>query len=137
MGKGFIILAAVGILFAYFVFNFVNDVEADDPTTTISKDERRAKEYARYYQKDALGERVLDFRGVPIAKAKEVWSESPFREEMLENFPQFELMKEYVKQRVIASPFQKYLLDKLDQVETDYFAGTIDSAEARRQLTEL
>ncbi len=137
MGKGLIILAAVGMLFAYFVFNFVNDIESNDPDRIVSKEDRKAKEYARYYQKDALGEPVLDFRGVPVSKAKEVWSESPLRKEMLENFPQFELMKEYVTQRVVASPFQKYLLDKLDQVETDYFAGSIDSAEARRRLTEL
>jgi hypothetical protein len=137
MFKGFVILVAVGALFAYFVFNFVSDVEKDDPNTMISKDERKAKEFAKYYKKDATGEQVLDFRGASLSKAKEVWRESPIRREILNNFPQFEIMKEMIDQRIVESEFRSYLLKKLDEVESEYFSGSIDSGQANKILTEL
>jgi DNA-binding ferritin-like protein len=137
MFKGFILLFGVGALFAYFVFNFVSDVEKDDPNTVISKDERKAKEFAKYYKTDAVGEWILDFRGAPLSKAKEVWSESPIRSEILENFPQFELMREIIDQKIVESEFRSYLLKKLDDVETEYFSGAIDSTKARKILTDL
>jgi hypothetical protein len=137
MFKGFVILVAVGALFAFFVFNFVSDVERADPNTLISKDEKKAKEFAKYYKEDATGEQILDFRGASLAKAKEVWRESPIRQEILDNFPQFEIMKEMIDQRIVESDFRRYLLKKLDEVESEYFSGTIDSAKAHKILTEL
>jgi len=137
MFKGFVILVAVGALFAFFVFNFVSDVEKDDPNTMISKDERKAKEFAKYYKKDVTGEQVLDFRGASLAKAKEVWRESPIRQEILDNFPQFEIMKEMIDQRIVDSAFRRYLLKKLDEVESAYFSGSIDSSKASKILTDL
>ncbi len=137
MFKGFIILLAVGGLFTYFVFNFVSDVEGEDPNTLISKDERKAKEFAKYYKSDASGGRVLDFHGVSIAKAKEVWRESPIRREILDNFPQFDLMRQLTDQLLVDSEFKRYFLKRLEEVESDYFSGTIDSQKAKKILTDL
>ena len=137
MFKGFVILVAVGALFAYFVFNFVSDVEKNDPNTMISKDERKAKEYAKYYKSDVTGELILDFRGASLAKAREVWRESPIRKDILDNFPQFELMKEMIDQRIVDSAFRRYLLKKLDEVESAYFSGSIDSTKAGKILIDL
>ena len=137
MFKGFVILVAVGGLFAYFIFNFVSDIEADDPNTMISKDERKAREYAKYYKTDAAGDQILDFRGASLDKAKEVWRESPIRREILENFPQFEIMRDMIDQRVVESEFKKYLLKKVDEVESSYFSGSIDSVKAQKILTDL
>jgi len=137
MFKGFIILLAIGGLFAYFVFNFVSDVEGEDPDTLISKDERKAKEFAKYYKTDAAGGRVLDFRGVSIAKAKEVWRESPIRRKILDNFPQFDLMRQLTDQLLVDSKFKRYFLKRLEEVESEYFSGAINSQKAKKLLTDL
>jgi len=137
MFKGFVVLIAVGALFAFFVFNFVSDVEKDDPNTMISKDEKKAKEYARYYRTDDAGNRILDFSGASMNKAREVWRESPIRREILDQFPQFEYMKESINLYVAEGPFRQALLKKLDEVEGDYLSGSIDADRAKKILTDL
>ena len=137
MFKGFVILVMVGAVFAYFVFNFVSDIEADDPDTIISKDERKAREFAKYYKTDVAGERILDFHGATVEKAKEVWKESPIRREILENFPEFEIMREMISQKLAPSQFRDYLMKKFDEVESDYLSGIIDSEKAKKRLTDL
>jgi hypothetical protein len=137
MFKGFLMLVAVGAIFAYLVFNFVSDIERDDPDTLISKDEKKAREFAKYYKKDAIGELILDFHGTTLEKAKEVWKESPIRKEILENFPEFEIMRELIRQRLRESRFREYLLKRFDEVESEYFSGEIDSEKAKKLLTDL
>ena len=137
MFKGFVILAIIGGLFAYFVFNFVGQVEEDDPTTQLSKDAQKAKEFAKYYKKDAAGYPVLVFGETPIAKAREVWRESPVMREVLDLFPQFELMKGAINTQVDDGPFRRYLLKRLDEVESQYLGGTIDSDKAKEMLQNL
>jgi len=137
MFKGFVVLVAVGALFAFFVFDFVSDVEKDDPTTMISKDAKKAKEFARYYRTDAAGNRILDFSGASMAKAREVWRESPIRREILDQFPQFQYMQESIKLYMVDSPFRRALLKKLDEVEGLYLSGTIDSDRAKDMLTRI
>jgi len=137
MLKGFIILMVVGLGFAYFVFNFVGDVERSDSDSYVSKNEKQAKEWAKYYKKDVLGQPVLDLKGAPMKTAKKVWAQSQLREEMLENFPDFEGMRQFVNDRLLPSPFRDYLLQKIEQVESDYLAGSVDSEKARAILTNL
>ena len=137
MFKGLLVLLLVGIAFAYFVFNFVGDVERNDPQSYISKNERKAKEFARYYEKDVLGEPVLALQGVPMSKAREVWHESQMPKEMLENFPDFEAIREFIHDRIKPSLFRKKLLERVDAIESDYLGGAIDPDTAREKLSNL
>jgi len=137
MFKGFIALLLIGGAFAYFVFNFVGDVEKEDPNSYVSKNEKKAKAWAKYYTKDALGEPVLSFGDTPVKTADEVWKESQLRQEMLENFPDFEGIRQFVNDRMEPSLFRKYLLEKIDKIESDYMGGTIDSEKAKKQLLNL
>jgi len=134
MGKGFIVLILVGAAFAYIVFNFVSDIEQNDPQS-FGASRPQSQAYKKYYKKDVTGDTVLDLSGVPISKAKKVWAESPIRAEALENFPNFEMMRDVIESRLTKSPFRDYLLRKLDDVETDFLGGSIDSSKARERLT--
>ena len=137
MWKGLLIFVGVGAAFAYFVFHFVGDVEKEDPYSYVSRDEARAKAGAKYYEKDALGEPVLNLAGVPMKKAREVWRESQLRKEMLDLCPDFEGMKDFVNDRLRPSAFRKKLLERLDDVEGEYLGGSIDSETAKRKLSEI
>ena len=135
MFKGFLILAAAGALFAYLVFNFVADVEDEDPRAFagLKSDEKMA----RYYSEDAAGDRVLDLNGVPEKEAREVWEKSPVRRELLEEFPRFEAMRDLIHQEIKAGPFRQKLLAVLDEVESDFLSGSIDSDTARKRLSDF
>ncbi len=137
MFKGFLLLLMVGAAFAYFVFNFVGDVEKEDPASYVSENEKKAQEWAKYYTKDALGEPVLSFGTTPVKTADEVWQESQLRQEMLENFPDFQGIRQFVNGRLEPSLFRKYLLKKIDDIESDYMGGRIDSEEAKNRLSDL
>jgi hypothetical protein len=130
MGKGFVILILVGAAFAYMVFNFVSDIEQDDTRYPGMKKE----DSSRYYKKDAAGDMVLDFTGASISKAKKIWSESPIKDDILDYFPNFEIMREMIGEELVDSNFRRYLLQKFDEVETDYLGGSIDSEKAREKL---
>jgi hypothetical protein len=137
MGKGLILLAAVGIGFAYFVFHFVSGVENEDPKNLLSQDERKARELAKYYKKDAAGDWILVVGNVPLAKAKEIWHESPVMKQTLALFPKFDLMKEMIKTQVDEGPFRQQLLKRLDEVQDQYLSGTIDADKAKEMIRNL
>jgi hypothetical protein len=137
MGKGLIALILVGAAFAYFVFQFVSSVEESDPTTQLSKDARKAKEFAKYYKKDATGEWVLAVGTVPTSKAREIWRESPVMKKTLAFFPKFDLMKEMIMIQVEEGPFRQQLLKRLDVVQDRFLSGEIDAEKAKELIQNL
>ncbi|WP_292657719.1 hypothetical protein [Nitratifractor sp.] len=137
MFKGFVILAIVGGLFAYFVFHFVGSIEKNDTASSYSQEQDKTEDNAKYYTKDAAGYTVLAVGKIPLAKAREVWKESTVMQDVLELFPRFELMKESIKSHVEEGPFRRYLLKKLDDIETQYLGGKIDSFKAKEMFQNL
>jgi len=135
MFKGFVILAAVGVAFAYFVFHFVSGVEDEDPGSFPTSQEEKAM--AKYYSEDASGDMVLDLNGASEQEARKVWEQSPIRTKMLESFPQFETMRDLIHQQIKGGAFRDRLLKVLDEVESDYLSGTIDSVEAKKRLSSF
>jgi len=135
MLKGLLILAAAGAIFAYLVFNFVSDVEEEDPRAFAGLHSEQGLE--RYYSEDAAGDRVLDLNGIGLEKARKVWVQSPVRQELIESFPQFETMRDLIHQQIKGGAFRDRLLKVLDEVESDYLSGTIDSVEAKKRLSSF
>ncbi|WP_148224912.1 hypothetical protein [Nitratifractor salsuginis] len=123
--------------FAYFVFHFVSGIEGDDPTTQLSQDARKAKELAKYYKKDALGDWILAVGKVPTSKAKEIWRESPVMKQTLALFPKFNLMKETIMTQVEEGEFRRQLLKRLDDVANRYLSGEIDAEKAKELIRNL
>jgi hypothetical protein len=137
MMKGLLVLLAVGALFAYFVFNFVGEIEGDEGTQLFSSDQGEESKYGRYYKTDPAGNRVLHLGGIPMGKAREIWKESSIRAQVLGFFPRFEHMRDLIRLHISPSPLREALLKKIDDVESDYFTGNINSDEARRRLMEF
>jgi len=136
MLKGFLILAAVGAVFAYLVFNFVTGVEEEDPRA-FSGLRSEKKIAAKYYRIDAAGDRVLDLNGVPEGEMRKVWESSSIRQDLLEEFPHFEAMRDILHQEVKEGPFREKLLQVIDRVEGEYLSGKIDSTKAQKILNQM
>jgi len=137
MGKGFILLVGIGGLFAYFVFNFVGNVERDTPSSQEVQSRKAEQDFARYYIKDAAGYPVLALGNTPLSKAREVWGKSPILDDVLELFPRFDLMKKSITLHVEEGDFRRYLLKRLDEVESQYLGGTIDPDRAKEMIRNL
>ncbi len=133
MGRGILILVGVGAIFAYFVTNFVHNIEEEDPNV-YGVDENNAKKYAKYYSKDAIGDLVLDPSSISIETAKKVWASSPIKNDILDLFPKFDLIKDSIKSRLKNSEFKSYLLKKIGEIEDSFLAGEIDSDKAKKMI---
>jgi len=138
MKKGFMLLLLVGAGFAYFIYYFVTDVSGEDPLYKLSPELRKEKELANYYKKDPVtGDWVMRVGGLSEEKAKKLWREGPILQEVLDNFPKFDLMKEIVRNQVSQSPFRQKLLRHLDNIEDRYLSGEIDAQRARELIEEF
>jgi len=125
-----------GLGFMYLVTNLVDTAESTTPGLETTQS-RKAKEYAQYYRKDVNGDDMLNLAGVPLPKAKAVWSESGVQYRVLSYFPDFDTMKQLVENQLDKSKFKTFLLQKIKQTEGNYLDGTINLDQARRALKEL
>jgi len=125
-----------GLGFMYLVTNLVDTAESTTPGLESSQS-KKAKEYAQYYRKDINGDDMLNFSGVPLSKAKEVWSESTVKSRMLSYFPDFDTMKEIAESQLNKSEFRTFLLKTLKETENDYLDGAINLDRARKALQYL
>jgi len=128
------ILAGAG--FMYLVTNLVSEAESTTPGLENSQS-RKAKEYAQYYREDVNGDDMLNFAGVPLAKAKAVWSESTVKDKASGYFPDFDTMKQIVDGQLDKSEFKTFLLKRFKKIEGDYLGGTINLDQARKAFEDI
>ncbi len=128
------ILAGAG--FMYLVTNLVSEAESTTPGLENSQS-RKAKEYAQYYRKDVNGDDMLNFAGVPLSKAKAVWSESTVKDKVLSYFPDFDTMKQIAEGQLNKSEFKTFLLNRLKKIEGDYLDGAINLDQARKAFEDI
>ncbi len=129
-------MLVAGLAFMYLVTNLVDTAESTTPGLENTQS-RKAREYARYYKKDINGDDVLDFAGVPLSKAKAVWSESTVKNRMLGYFPDFGTMKQIAQSQLNEGKFKNFLLQTLEKTENDYLDGTIGLDQARKAIEHL
>ena len=140
--KGFFILVMVAAGFVYFVFDFVSNVQDEklqktDYYNLNGPGDDSQKAISKFYTQDVTGSEILDLSGVPLEQAKEIWRKSPTKDQIMQLFPNFKLMKDMIKLKLAPSEFRDYLLKEVDNVESDYLAGTLSSFEAKKRLSEL
>jgi len=136
MDKSLLMFIAVGVGFLYFITNFVGDIQ--------EKDERYANsEYTekhqndKYMSVDAIGEKILVVTGEDEHTQIKVWQKSMLKKTFLELFPDYVEMKQFVKDKTRGKFLQKKLLSKIDEVESKFFSGTINTEDAKRALDTL
>jgi hypothetical protein len=136
MDKSLLVFIAIGVAFIYFITNFVGDIQKEDEKFRNTGYEQK-HQYDAYMGKDSIGRDILDLTSASPAIQMKVWNSSQLKEEMLANFPDFSLMKLFVKERVRGEEFQEKLLKHIDHVELQYFSGKLDPENAKRALEEF
>ncbi len=136
MKNGFLILILVGVGFIYFATSFMNDVAGDPSNTeyTVTPDQNTLY---RYFKDGPGGYKVFDPSPLTMEKTIEFWNESRLKEDMMEYFPKFSLMKKYAKLHIATGAFLDLLLSKISEAELKYQTGKINFEEARRIIENL
>ncbi len=144
MIKNILIIGGVGVGFLYLIVNFISNVNQGEQlastvpagnngyATQITDDDMK-----RFYTKDATGSEILDLNNMPLEQAKSVWIQSSVKDKVLSLFPNFNYMRDQIKLKVREGKFRDYLLRKLDEVESDYLSGSIDSLKAQEMISNL
>ena len=132
MDKGLLVIVAIGIAIVYFATNFSGDKPVDGDISWSVDEKTHA--YDRYYEKDALGDRVLNLSSVSRDQAKTIWPTTPTGKKIASLLPDFALARTEVSNNVVKGAFREYLLEYLDNLEGRYLAGEINGDRAQRAL---
>ncbi len=135
MDKGLIIMVAVGAAFIYFATGLFNTSSSDDDTQWASDSTKKI--YENYYQKDSLGDNVLNLNSLDTTKAKTIWAATPAMEQIVKAVPDFELARAKADNLLADGPFKTYLLNYIDKLKGRYLTGEIDSEKAQMLLKTL
>ncbi|MFT7823460.1 MAG: hypothetical protein ABXS92_01740 [Sulfurimonas sp.] len=134
MDKNFLLYVAAGIAFIYFITNFIGDIQEEDEKFRSSKYQSE-QQYNQYIIKDSIGRDILDLTDAPVAQHVKIWnSNKKLKEEFLDDFPDFSLMKLFVKERTRGESFQAKLLNHIDHIELRYFSGKLNAEQAKKEL---
>lgn len=129
------IFIAIGIGFLYFITNFIGGIQQED---NLQNDEYREKhKYDAYQSADSIGREILDMTGASASMQVSAWNSSKLKEDFLMLFPDFSAMKIFAKERVRGAVLQEKLSESINNVETQYFSGTLNAEGAKRALGSL
>ena len=133
MDKSFLAFLAVGLAFLYFITHFVGSIQAEDELYRNSAYEQEHK-YDAYKGVDSVGRAILNVENADPATQVGAWNEGSLKQEFIELYPDFALMKDFIKNRVYGEPIKTKLLKHVDDVETKFFAGKLTTEQAKAAL---
>jgi len=136
MDKSFLIFVVMGIGFLYVITNFIGDIQEKDDSFRNSEYEKK-HQYDTYTRTDSIGRDVLVLIDVDEKTQLAAWNEGKLKEEFLDLYPDFSLMKDFINNRVKGEPIKSKLLKLVDETEAKFFSGTVSSEEAKHSLEFL
>ena len=134
MDKGLLVIAAIGLAIIYFAMHFSDGNDGSDIAWTV---ESKQEAYEQYYEKDAMGDKVLNLTAYSADRAKSIWPTTPTATRIAQMLPDFALAKTEMLNQVKKGDFQRYLLEYLDDLEGRYLAGELNSDQAKKALMHL
>jgi hypothetical protein len=135
--KGILIVLAVGLGLAYLIVGFVGKLQNEDDRL-ISENQIQAKQDMAYYKKDVVGNDILVFKNeMPDADKIAVWKRSSLHRVLIELFPNFSGMKEFINDRILDDDFKQKFLKYINTVEDGYFSGSLNADQAKEKIDQL
>ena len=135
MDKSLVIFILIGVGFLYFITNFVGDIQQDEKFQ--NEEYKQKHQYDQYKTVDSIGRDILDMTGTSVNVQVQAWNNSTLKIDFLELFPDFSAMKVFVNERVRGDALIGKLHGSIDKVEHDYFSGSMNAEQAKRELSEL
>lgn len=99
MDKNLLIYIAAGIVFMYFVTNFVNELQEEDEKLQSTAYQKKHN-IDKFMKTDSIGQIILDVEGESVYVQVSAWNQSQLKNELVEYFPDFNTMKLFAKERV-------------------------------------
>ena len=136
MDKNLLIFIAVGLVFMYFVTNFVNELQQEDEQLQ-STGYQKKHSIDQFMKQDSIGQDILDVEGESAEVQVAAWNQSKLKHALIGYFPDFDTMKLFAKERVRGEILRNRLHQHIDSVEKRFFSGEIDAEKAKKELETL
>ena len=136
MDKAFLFYVLLGLGFLYVITHYVGEIQAEDDKYS-NRAYKKAHMYDAYYAKDNVERVVLEFTGSDVNKQIEVWNNTPFKDEFIALFPDFDAMKVFARDRIHGEALSQKLLSEISIVEDKFVSGDITVKELKDALSHL
>jgi len=118
------------IIFALVAGNFlINSMEELDESDTSSQKLSSSKKNT-YMVKDMSGDMVLSIDDLSDIEQSKAWNNSPVKNKVLNQFPNFITMKQNVDLYIGGNSFKIKLINEIDSVDIKYSSGEINKDQA-------
>lgn len=136
--NGTVIFGAIALFFILSaLMGFVNDLH-DDVESKSNYGHSQEVKSENYYDVNVVGEQTLVLSELSDLEKKRIWDASTLKIEMMDSFPDFSLMSELVKERIIDnSDFKKNLLKKIETTEEEYIGGVTTGQSVKATLSSF
>jgi len=138
MNKTMIVVAILITLFYLWFTDTINKL-MDDTDVSYGFKEKALVTGEKYTTSfDDNGNELIVLKGVSLQEKKELWSTSDLKKEMLELFPNFVDMKNFVEDHVESDgTFKSLLLKHIENIEFQYIGASLTGEEARAKLANF
>jgi hypothetical protein len=136
MDKSLFTFLVAGVGFFYLITHFVGNIQKEDEHFQSSEYERKHR-YDSYKMTDSIGRDILNVTDADTQTQIAAWNEGNLKEEFLELYPDFSLMKDFVNNRVRGEPIKTKLLKLIDETESKFFSGEYSAEQAQAALKKL
>jgi len=136
MKTKYLVFAIFASALVFGLISFVKDLKRNDSMYSVY--ETVQKEDTGRYKRNSVGEPIVELNGLSESQKLDAWHRSPIQNEMVEMFPDFTKMKAFIAHRVVDDgEFKTNMLKTIDDLESAYIAGEIDSQSVKAKLAHL
>jgi len=122
------------ILESFLIVLYIDSKYKD--TTTFTYFHLEEQKYNSYYSLDLIQNKILTLENIKEEDKLEVWHESFIKDEVLEFFPNMEVMKEVYNDRVSDNGlFKQKLFEYMLELQDAYITGEIDEEEFKKAFS--
>ncbi len=108
-------------------------VEMDNLSSKSAKTE--STQYSSYCSLNEIGDSVLTLKGISLEKKIDIWKNSSLKDEMILDFPDIDIMSNFIRDRVIDDEkFKQAFIDYMEYIQGRYLSGEITQDEFREAL---
>ncbi|SFV58585.1 hypothetical protein MNB_SV-14-1060 [hydrothermal vent metagenome] len=138
MNKTMIFAGVVIFLIVSWLTGFVNELNDEVDVSYGFNEKAIVTGDNSNYIVDVNGKEVLQLDKLSMQEKKNLWNSSLLKKDMLELFPNFLEMQNFIDNHIEDDGlFKKELLEHLKSVEEEYIGGIISEEQAKARLLEF
>lgn len=138
MNKTTIVVGIIIFAIVFWLIGFVNTLHADGESRYRYDDTASTSKNKNHITVNTYGDEVLLLNNLSLQEKKNLWNKSNLKVTMLELFPHFIQMKDFVKKHVEDDgAFKKKLLSNIEHVEFEYVGGSLNGESATLALSNF